>query len=145
MNRFFGNKDSKSQNFVNKERLVKIDKIRIIYFSIFLFAFALTEIGREIYRPYIYANGFYDYGIADTIGNFYGTITQIYFMLFLVYPTYKNGKFFFPFFVFGYALYEVWQLFLEGSIFDWKDIVATLIAGLLSFVLYVNVNKKSCK
>lgn len=124
------------QNFIDKERLLKIDKIRIIYFVIFLAAFAMTEIGREIYRPFIYSNNINDFGIADTIGNFFGTITQIYFMLFLIYPTHKNGLFFFPFFVFGYSLYEFWQLILPGSHFDWKDIVATVISGIVALIIY---------
>jgi len=65
-------------------------------------------------------------------------------MLFLVYPTYKNGKLFFPFFVFGYIVYEVWQLFLEGSSFDWKDIIATIISGIIVYMIYqiVHNNEK---
>ena len=129
-------------NFITKERLLKFDKVRFIYLGLFVLFFALTEIGREIYRPYIYSNSINDFGIADTIGNFWGTFTQIFFMLFLLYPTYKNGKFFFPFFVIGYILYEVWQLFLQGSHFDWKDIIATIIAGLISYIVYLLIYKR---
>jgi len=43
-------------DFITKERLLKFDKIRFVYLAIFLISFALTEIGREIYRPYIYSN-----------------------------------------------------------------------------------------
>ena len=131
-----------NDTFITKERLLKFDKIRFIYLALFILFFSLTEIGREIYRPYIYSNAINDFGIADTIGNFFGTFTQIYFMLFLLYPTYKNGKFFFPFFVLGYTLYEVWQLFLEGSRFDWKDIIATIIAGIIAYYLYQLIKKR---
>ena len=133
------------KNFVQKERLLKIDRARIIIFVIFIAAFALTEIGREIYRPYIYTNGINDFGIADTIGNFFGTITQIYFMLALLYPTYKNGLFFFPFFIVGYSIYEFWQLTLPGSHFDWKDIVATIISGVVAYFIYGSMKKELIK
>ena len=128
-------------NFVVKERLLKIDRIRIVYFVVFLFSFLFTEIGRELYRPYIYSNGINDFGVADTIGNFFGTITQIYLMLFLIYPTYKNGLFFFPFFVVGYSIYEFWQLMLPDSYFDWKDIVVTIISGVIAYLIYKLIKK----
>jgi len=132
-------------NFITRERLLKFDKIRFVYLVVFMASFALTEIGREIYRPYIYLNDIKDFGFADTVGNLFGTVTQIYFMLFLLYPSYKNGKFFFPFFIIGYSIYEFWQLSLPCRNFDWKDIIATVVAGLLSFVFYVRINKKWCK
>lgn len=129
------------ERFVDKKRLLTFDKLRFIYLGVFLLFFALTETGRELYRPYIYSNNIKDFGIADTIGNLFGTITQIYFMLFLLYPNYKNGKFFFPFFIIGYSVYECWQLFLPHSNFDYKDIIATIIAGIVAYLLYTRIYK----
>ena len=125
--------------FIKRERLLRFDRTRLLYFLLFAIFFALTEIGRDIYRPYIYANGINDFGIADTVGNFFGTITQIYFMLFLLYPTYENGLWFFPFFVIGYSVYEIAQFFMPGSYFDWKDIVATILAGGVAALLYQKI------
>ena len=64
---------------IEKNRIFRIDSRRIIFFLTFVFMFFFTEIGRKIYRPYIYSNGIFDFWIADTIGNFTGTITIIYF------------------------------------------------------------------
>ena len=64
---------------IEKERLFKIDGKRIVFFLTFAFMFVLTEIGRKIYRPYIYANDIFDFWIADTIGNFTGTIAIVFF------------------------------------------------------------------
>jgi glycopeptide antibiotics resistance protein len=129
-------------DFITKENLLRFDKKRLVYFLIFVVAFALTEIGREVYRPYIYENGISDFGAADTVGNFFGTITQVYFMLFLLNPTYKNGLWFFLFFVIGYSIYEIAQLFMEGSYFDWKDILATILAGGIALLLYQQIFRR---
>jgi len=61
----------KSQNkfFLDKENIRRLDTFRIIYFVMFLFSFGLTEIGRYIYRPFIYENNINDFGIADSMGN----------------------------------------------------------------------------
>ena len=59
---------------IDKNRIFVIDNKRIAYFLIFVSMFIFTEIGRKIYRPYIYSNEIFDYWIADTIGNLTGTI-----------------------------------------------------------------------
>ena len=65
--------------FTDKASIKTIDSKRIIYFLIAVLFFFLTEIGRNIYRPYIYTNNIDDYGIADSIGNSGGIIVQIFF------------------------------------------------------------------
>ena len=122
---------------IDKERIFKVDKNRIILFLIFISMFVITEIGRKIYRPYIYANDIFDFWIADTIGNFTGTIAIIFFDLAVVNPYYKKGRWFILIITCGLILYELVQYFLPGrNTCDWRDIVATIIAGLISFGLY---------
>ncbi len=41
---------------IDKFRLLIIDNQRIALFLIFVFMFFIKEIGRKIYRPYIYSN-----------------------------------------------------------------------------------------
>ena len=55
--------------FTDNERMKKIDSLRIGYFYLFLLAFGMTELGRYVYRPFIYANNINDFGIADSMGN----------------------------------------------------------------------------
>lgn len=127
---------------VDKERIFKITNERKIFFGIFISMFVLTEIGRKIYRPYIYANDIFDFWIADTIGNFTGTIAIIYFDLAGVNPYYKIGRWLILFITLGLIVYELVQYILPGrNTCDWRDIVATIIAGIISFGLYELIYK----
>ena len=127
---------------IDKARLFKIDEKRIIFFIIFIFMFIVTEIGRKIYRPYIYSNKISDFWIADTIGNFTGTIAIIFFDLAGINPEYKNGKIFIYIIVVGLIVYELLQYFSPRSICDWRDMIATLVAGIISFIIYKLINVK---
>jgi hypothetical protein len=98
--------------------------------------FVITEIGRNIYRPYIYANDIFDFWIADTIGNLTGTITIIFFQLSIINPEHRMGRLLLLVIPAGLIIYELAQYFSPRSICDWKDMVATLIAGLISFGVY---------
>jgi hypothetical protein len=126
----------------NSARMLKIDEKRIVTFFIFIFMFIFTEIGRKIYRPNIYSNDIFDYWIADTIGNFTGTIAIVFFNLTISNPEYRIGKYFSFLIAIGLIVYELLQYFSPRSIFDWRDIIATLIAGLISFLIYKWVNNK---
>ena len=127
---------------IDKERIFKVDKNRIILFLIFISMFVITEIGRKKYRPYIYANDIFDFWIADTIGNFTGTIAIIFFDLAGINPEYKNGKIFIYIIVVGLIVYELLQYFSPRSICDWRDMIATLVAGIISFIIYKLINVK---
>ena len=133
----------KTQNnfFLDKEKIRTIDKFRIIYFVIFLISFGLTEIGRHIYRPFIYGNNINDFGIADSIGNSGGIIVQIFFGLALFNATKKKGLRIISFFVLGYILYEAVQPILPKGVFDWKDIYGTIIGGLIGMLLFLLIHK----
>lgn len=121
---------------IDKTRVYIIDNKRIAMFLIFIVMFIITEIGRNIYRPYIYSHNIFDFWIADTIGNFTGTIAIVFFDLAGVNPRYKQGRFFILLITIGLIVYEVLQYFSPKSILDWRDMVATLIAGLISFGIF---------
>jgi VanZ family protein len=129
-----------------KERILMIDEKRIILFLIFLSMFVLTEIGRNIYRPYIYANHIFDFWIADTIGNFTGSIAIIFFDLTIInldYKNHKKGKLFILLISIGLIIYELVQYILPGkNTCDWRDIIATVIGGLISLGIYSLIYKK---
>ena len=124
----------------DRTRIFQIDEKRVMTFFIFIFMFILTEIGRKIYRPYIYSNHIFDYWIADTIGNLTGTIAIVFFNLTISNPEYKIGKYFSLLIAIGLIVYELLQYFSPRSIFDWRDIIATLLGGLISFIIYKWVN-----
>ncbi len=80
---------SRNNFFIDKEKIRTIDTFRVVYFITFLLSFGFTEIGRYIYRPYIYENRINDYGIADSMGNWGGIIVQIFFGLLIFNSTKK--------------------------------------------------------
>ena len=132
---------SKNNLFLERDRLRTIDTFRIIYLVIFIISFALTEIGRFIYRPYIYENKINDFGIADSIGNSLGIIVQIFFGLTILNSGVKKGLRLIFLFIFGYILYEIVQPLLPKGVFDWLDIYGTLIGGLAGLVLFLLIHK----
>ena len=133
----------KSQNnfFIDKENLRIIDTFRILYFVIFLISFGLTEIGRFIYRPFVYENNINDFGLADSIGNLGGIIVQIFFGLALINSTKKKGLRIISFFVSGYILYEIIQPILPKGVFDWKDIYGTFIGGFIGMLIFLLIHR----
>ncbi|GAP43343.1 hypothetical protein TBC1_111496 [Lentimicrobium saccharophilum] len=128
---------------IEKSRIFIIDNKRIAFFLIFVFMFVFTEIGRKIYRPYIYSNDLFDFWIADTIGNFTGTIAIIFFDFAIVNPKYRQGRILIIFITLGLIVYELIQFILPGTnTCDWRDIAATLIAGMISWGIYELLFKK---
>ena len=121
---------------IEKERILKITKKRIFFFVVFILMFIITEVGRKIYRLYIYENDIFDFWIADTIGNFTGTMAIIFFDFAIINPAYKAGRIVLIFITFGLIVYEFAQYFSPRSVLDWRDIVATMIAGLISLGIY---------
>jgi hypothetical protein len=122
---------------IGKNKFCNIDTLRIYYFILFLISYGLTEIGRELYRPIIYANHINDFGIADSIGNAGGIIAQIFFGFLTINPSKRIGIRLIVLFSVGYILYKIAQLFLPGGVFDLKDIYGTLLGGILSAVVFL--------
>jgi len=127
---------------IDKNRVFMIDAKRVAFFLTFVFMFVITETGRNIYRPYIYSNDIFDYWIADTIGNLTGTIAIIFFDFAGVNPKLKQGRIFLIIITIGLIIYELLQYFSPRSILDWRDIIATLIAGFISWGIYEYFFKK---
>ena len=126
--------------FIDKDRIKTFDKLRMIYFICFILAFALTEAGRYIYRPWIYENNFNDFGIADSMGNLGGIVVQIFFGLAILNPMIKKGLRLITFFVVGYIAYEFAQPYLPKGTFDWKDVYGTLFGGIFALLLFLLIH-----
>lgn len=89
-----------------------------------------------IYRPYIYANNYNDFGFADTIGSFVSVLGFCFFVWgFNEYSNNEKNKQI----IIATVIYAFgWELFgylgIYGT-YDKKDIVAALISGLITFLL----------
>jgi hypothetical protein len=132
---------SKNNFFLDIENIKRLDTFRIIYFVMFVLSFGITEIGRYIYRPFIYENNINDFGIADSMGNSGGIIVQIFFGLAIFNSTKIKGIRLISFFIIGYVIYELAQLFLPKGVFDWKDIYGTIIGGSIGLILFLLIQK----
>ncbi len=132
---------SSSNFFTDEDAIKKIDLYRIIYFIVAMMAFFVTEIGRYIYRPFIYKNGINDYGIADSIGNLGGIIVQIFLMLAILNSQNKKVLNVIGFVTIGYVIYEILQPYLPKGVFDLKDIYGSLIGGGISVLIWFIISK----
>ncbi|MGD1992462.1 MAG: hypothetical protein PVI59_04635 [Anaerolineae bacterium] len=121
--------------FFSKDRIFKPGPIRGVYFLSFTFFFILTEIGREIYRPYIYQNEINDLGFADVVGNLLGTVAIIFFNLGVTHATRAQSLRTIAFVTVGVTAYELLQPVLPRGVLDWRDVVSTPVAGLLSLAM----------
>jgi hypothetical protein len=69
-------------NFIEELRNWRFTKYKSINFGIGISALLIYEFnGRPIYRPYIYNNKINDFHIADTLGNTFGTLSTIFFLI----------------------------------------------------------------
>ena len=127
--------------FFSKERVFKLGPLRGVYFLVFALSFALTEAGRNIYRPFVYRNGIDDLGLADVIGNLLGTVVIIFFQLGVAHATRKQGLRIVALVTGGIVIYELLQPILPRGVLDWKDVVSTLIAGAFALGLLLLITR----
>ena len=107
---------------------------RVINLLFGLSALLLTEVGRHVYRPFIYARGIDDFHIADTLGNSFGTITTIFVMLAVFGGDQKSDDRIVLCSTVGVVLYELGQPLMGNPVDPW-DVLATVVAGLLTWAL----------
>ncbi len=114
----------------------KLTKYKIINFSIGIVALLIYEfIGRPLYRPYIYQNQINDFHIADTLGNTLGTMTTIFFLIAILSKDTIKGNYLIKISTLSIVVFELLHPFL-GKVIDILDIMATIITGLCSYVIY---------
>ena len=118
--------------FWDKATILKFSRLRVVCAVGCVCAFALTELGRYVYRPYVYRTGLSDFGIADTVGNSLGVVTQIFLMLAVMHSNWRQGLRVIAFVVCGYVAYECLQAILPKRTFDVKDVMATVVGGVIA-------------
>jgi len=109
--------------------------MRGVYFILFVITFILTEIGRKIYRPFVYQNGIIDFGFADVIGDLLGTAAIIFFCPGIYNATRIQSMRVIAFIMIGVVIYELLQPVLPRGVLDWKDVVCTFAAGSLALIV----------
>ena len=130
-----------NHSLIYPDKIKTIDIRRISYLVLFLWSFGITEIGRFVYRPFIYSNNINDFGLADAIGNLGGIIVQIFFILTLLNPPQKKAWVFITLLPIGYVAYEILQPYLPRGVYDIKDVWGSFIGGAIAALLYLLICK----
>ena len=114
----------------------KLTKYKAINFAIGISALLIYEfIGRSIYRPYIYNNQINDFHIADTLGNTFGTLPTIFFLIAILSKDTKKGDYLIKLGTLSVVVFELVHPLLGKPIDIW-DILATVLAGFVSYLIY---------
>ena len=116
-------------------------RLKKITFSIGISAYFVTEVARSFYRPYIYANDINDWVIADTIGNSFGTITAVFMILTMSGRGTNWDWWLVGMVIFGLLGYESINL-LGDYPFDINDVLATVLFGGISMLIYASILNK---
>jgi len=116
---------------------------RKTFLSIGIAALILTAIGDSIYRNWIYSNNYFDFGLANYLPSITGTISAV----FLLCSVSRN----FPgdivksasSVIVGCALYEMLQPVFRTGVFDWQDLIAVLLTGIVVLLVFKAFSKKT--
>ena len=105
-----------------------------MFVSIGVAALMLTALGDSIYRNWIYSNNYFDLGLANYLPSITGTI-RLYFSFAGFLKTFPKVKLSSGV-IAGCALYEMLQPTLHTGIFDWQDLAAVLITGIVVLLVF---------
>lgn len=123
-------------DFKNELKHWKLTKYKAINFAIGISALLIYEfIGRPFYRPYIYSNQMNDFHIADTLGNTFGTLPTIFFLIAIFSNDTKKGNYLIKLGTLSVVVFELVHPLLGKPIDIW-DIFATVLAGFVSYLIY---------
>jgi hypothetical protein len=129
------------RDFKSELKNWKFTKYKAINFAIGITALFIYEfIGRPIYRPYIYNNKINDFYIADTLGNTFGTMPTIFFLIAILSNDTIKGNYLIKLGIFSVVVFELASPLLGKPIDIW-DIIATILAGLVSYLIYNGIFK----
>ena len=114
----------------------KLTKYKVINFAIGISALLIYEfVGRPIYRPYIYNNKINDFHIADTLGNTFGTLPTIFFLIAFLSNDPVKGNYLIKIGTLSVVVFELAHPLLGKPIDIW-DIIATVITGFISYFVF---------
>jgi hypothetical protein len=108
-----------------------------LYYKLFFIFLIITSAMSTIYRSYVYSNSINDCALADIFPNVGAVITASFlFMGQAKYEEYKDELRVILVSVLGFILYEFIQIIFPISTFDWKDIVGTIIGGIITILIH---------
>jgi peptidoglycan biosynthesis protein MviN/MurJ (putative lipid II flippase) len=120
-----------------------MNKKQKTYLSISISLVAAGLLLSTLYRPYIYKNQLSDFGFADTIGSLISVIAFCFFVWsFKIYSKAQMNQHIIIATITYAFLWEFAGLLGFYGTFDWKDIVAGLISGALTYCVKEIIEKR---
>ena len=128
--------------FATSGRWKTWSRVRTLFLAVAVVSYLGTEFGRFVLRPWVRENGFEDFGLTDTIGNWGGILVQIFVGLTILHPNRLQSFRLATFYAAGFILYEFLQPYLPKGTFDWNDVLGTLAGWIVAMVLLALVWKR---
>ena len=115
-----------------------------VYLSIAIVVAVVGLVLSFTYRPYIYQNHINDFGFADTIGSLVAVIAYCCYLWSTKEYSISIKKKHVFYVTITYAF--LWEFLGFAGIygtFDWKDVIASIISGVLSYFLMMKIETNS--
>lgn len=109
------------------------ESVKWYWIAFFLLTILTITFENLSYRAYIADNNINDYGFSANSPNFFPIIAMQIF--YFIENKYNSEKFLrWCLSVCGFVIgYEVLQIFMPNRTFDWKDIIATILASIIGY------------
>lgn len=122
-------------NYHDTKKMITIDKrIRrrslLIIFCVIFCVIAVLFFMNFVYRPYIYANKIDDFHLANSYSNLFSVTLYIHLMLAFSKQLKYNPIIYILVACLGFVMFE----FFFGLTFDYYDIIATCLSGVITFL-----------
>lgn len=109
-------------------------KQKIIIIGISVLLFQIGIILNCTYRPYIYGNKISDFYFADTFGNLLAVPAALFFVSGIRKNTTKINRSI-PAVIIAFILFELMGLIGLHGTFDVLDVIATVISGIITYLI----------
>jgi len=128
---------------IDNEKKHRIKK-QVIYITISISVITIGLILTFFYRPFIIERNINDFGLADTIGSLVSVIGFCFFIWgFKDYSNIeKNKQIIIATFIYAFIWELVGLLKIYGT-YDFKDIIAGVISGIITYLLKELIENKS--
>jgi hypothetical protein len=104
----------------------------VLLLSAAAIAFAATELGRNVYRPWVRQNAVDDLGLADSVGSLGGAAVTVFLLAAIMGRSKTTSLGGAAGAAVGALLYEFLQPTLRSGTFDWNDVIGLVIGSVIA-------------
>ncbi len=125
---------------------MNLSQLKRTYLTISGFSVLIALLLSRFYRPYVYKNQINDFGFADVIGSIFSVIAfcSLVWGIKNYSSREKNIHIILATIIYGF-LWELLSILNLLGTFDWKDIFAAIVSGLLTYVIKQQLDNRVIK